>query len=132
MEGKIDERTVFVLPTKKEDEEQGFCERGFPFIRIIGKNQCVEFDIETKKDYESLTQDLFFLLAEEGKVVCPRCKSILEYEDDPGDSSVGMPGYRMVSCINEDCYYNFDGKTEELEQELIREVFPLYWRWKTQ
>jgi len=126
---KIDERTDFVLPVKKEDEEHGFCERGFPLIRFYGKNQCVEFDIKTKNEYESLTYDLFFLLAKEEKLKCPKCKSILEYDADEGDPSVGMPGYRMVGCINDNCYFKSDGQTKEIEQELIREIFPLYWIW---
>lgn len=126
---KLDERTEFILPTKKEDEEQGFCERGFPFIRICGKNQCTELDIKTKSEYESLTHSLFFLLAEEQKLICPKCGSILEYDCDPGDDSVGMPGYQMVGCINDTCHFKSDGQTEEIENELIRTIFPYYWRW---
>ena len=114
--------------TEKEEKEGLFDGHILPQIVFVGE-YTVYLPFGNKEAYESFTNDLFWHLASEKKLKCPRCGNIMDYENDPGDSSVGMSGYIMANCINRECHY-FDIETEEKERELIREVFPLYWKWK--
>lgn len=125
---KIFEGLSFWLGDTEAEEKQGFNEISAPFIEIHGKKRSLRMPIQ-KDEYNWFTEELFWLLAQEGKLRCPRCDSEMDYEGCLGDESVGMLPYEMAICLNEKCYF-FEIDTEKKEQELIRETFPVYWRWQ--
>ena len=124
-----DKISLVLGATEEEEQDEFFDSNPLPEIVFVGE-YAASLPFENKETYESFTIDLFWYLASEGKLKCPRCQNIMDYENDPGDSSVGMPGYIMANCTNKECYY-FEIETKEKEEELIREVFPFYWKWES-
>lgn len=131
MKYQIAENIFFWTGTSKEDEGDGYFEGcPHPMFQFTGKtHNSFDLPIKTKEEYISVTNDLFWFLAEAQKLLCPKCNHRIDYDDDPGDASVGMQGYRMAGCVDDNCHFAMDGQTEEVEKELIRTIFPLYWRW---
>lgn len=125
----ITDKISLVLGATEKDEKDKYFD-GDPLPSLVFDGDIPAYlSINNKKDYDYFTQHLFWNLASENKLKCPRCGAIMDYENDPGDSSIGKPGYIMVNCTNEECHY-FEIESEEKEKELIREVFPFYWKWK--
>jgi len=83
-----------------------------------------------KESYKNNTDELFTFLAVEGKLVCPRCKTDISFDGERPDYQVGLEGWRLIYCENDECYYGSEKMNDEREKELKEELFPTYWRWK--
>lgn len=114
--------------TKEEELNGHFATIPYPTINFNG-TYSAGLAIENKRLYEGFTRDLFFNLASRGKLKCPKCGKLIDFDLDDGDSSVGLQGCIMAGCSDDSCYYSMDGQTKEIEEELIKDLFPLYWRW---
>jgi hypothetical protein len=127
---EISDNVMFEAGISKQEELDGhFDSHPYPMLQFNGKEYNVDLLFKDKKQYIWFTRELFFTLASQQKLKCPRCDHMIDFELDTGDASVGMQGYVLAGCCNDDCYFSVDGQTEEIEEELIRELFPLYWRW---